>query len=296
MLGLGGSLRFPHFSWVEAVEIDKKGESIPCYTLDWGPINEIAVGVPALPERYLALSEGAWAIRGNYGQAIAHYAQLALTESAKVSFFGMDTMMREVCYKTSQEAAFTAFRLLADCAYDPNTRYWNRSQERVILPYLLAWRFWQKQTGSGCISDLAKIPDLRKAIEHGVWRKDAGDIVEDFLGTISSIERAMEAPAIPVVPVEGPDCGALHVIEDIVTDDVVISSVGPAVMVNTTPKTDRWVWCGGGSVQVREDVVCVPLINPGRTPNAFPTEGSWFRVSSPKHPGCFGFFKVNPAP
>lgn len=301
MLGLGGSLRFPHLSWVEAVDIHTNNEKIPCYTLNWGPLDEIKCpyAVP-LPEKYLWMSEGAFAIRGNYGQAIAHYAQLALIEAAKVSMFGLDTMMRETSHKVSEQAVFTAFRLLADCDYDPKTQYWSRAPERLILPYLLAWRFWQKQTGRGLLWEKAKIPELIHRMDRSNWSKKEKALIEDFLDTIRDTNKAMDEMADRVLPkgdgpVVGPKAAAIHVIEDIVVDDPVVSSTGPAALISIAPKEVALIYTPTGIREAEEHPVCVPLINPGRVPNAFPTEGSWFRVSSEKYPGCFGFFQISPS-
>lgn len=304
MLGLGGSLRFPRLSWVEAVDIHTKNEKIPCYTLNWTLIDEILCpfAVP-LPEKYLWMSEGAFAIRGNYGQAIAHYSQLALIEAAKVSMFGLDTMMREASHKVSEQAAFTAFRLLSDCDYDPQTQYWSRAPERLILPYLLAWRFWQKQTGRGLIWEKAKIPELINRMHRSNWSKEEKALIEEFLDVLRSTEKAMDEAANSVLPkgnspVTGPSKGgALHVVDDLVSDDAAISLEGLAVGVSIDTDLTPTVWYGQD--RVREErpkgkVVYVPLINPGKVPNAFPTEGSWFRVSCSKYPGLFGFFRITP--
>lgn len=299
MLGLGGSLRFPRLVWVQAVDIHTNSENIPCYTLDWNPLNEISCPyfVP-LPVKYIAQSEGAWAIRGNYGQAITHYAQLALIEAAKVSTFGLDTMMREVSHKVAEQAVFTTFRLLADCDYDPQTQYWSRSPERLILPYLLAWRFWQKQTGRGNLWEKARIPELIRKRDISNFSKKEVVLIDEFLDVLRNTEKAMDQ-CMEQPPEEGPSLGdALHVVDDLVSEATLLSPEGLMARVKVIPMSELTIWHRQDQVrEVRpqENFIYVPLINPGKRPNAFPTKGSWFRVSCPKYPGLFGFFQFKPS-
>jgi hypothetical protein len=53
---------------------------------------------------------------------------------------------------------------VCDCAYDEETNYFYRADNKYLLPHLLLFRFWQYQTGSGCILNHANFEKLESIL------------------------------------------------------------------------------------------------------------------------------------
>ena len=76
-----------------------------------------------------------------------------------------DTNVRERCLEPAIEYIWCAFYLIADCVWDDEGHYFDRSWLSIAMPYMLAYKFWRGQTGSGLVCDHAKIDKLREIVE-----------------------------------------------------------------------------------------------------------------------------------
>ena len=79
---------------------------------------------------------------------------------------------------------WSALWLLADCAYDPENKYYIKTPTKIILPHAMAWKFWQHQTGRGLLWGKARMDDLDNRIKS-IAEVSSGDgylkgMLEDF--------------------------------------------------------------------------------------------------------------------
>jgi hypothetical protein len=97
--------------------------------------------------------------------------------------YSMDTMARDRAMQPAEALVHSALWLLADCAYDPEAKYYIRTPTKIILPHAMAWKFWQYQTGRGLLWRKARLYDLEDRVEG------SPDVIEMTEGFIS---RMME--------------------------------------------------------------------------------------------------------
>ncbi len=107
-----------------------------------------------------------YSLTSEYIREIEHMSNAGKMEWGRTRRF--DTMVREFCLEPAIAHIWTAFRLLADCAWDEPNRWWYRDKnlDHVIIPYALAYKFWRNQTGIGMTKSHARIPDLSQRLEH----------------------------------------------------------------------------------------------------------------------------------
>lgn len=163
MLGFGHSFVFPKIRYYNESKFkswssDQEGCNI--YTLDWKIVDPKGDGWFRMKEPYCKITEGPFAIPPHYLEGIRHYSRLAKIEWSKR--WGYDTNIREMCLVPGIEAANTALKLVADCAYDEKKDYFDRSVYKPVRKYAMMWRFWQYQTGWGCVRSHAHISDLEQ--------------------------------------------------------------------------------------------------------------------------------------
>jgi len=91
-----------------------------------------------------------FAVPQHYMDEIRRNTQMALSEWISRPF---DTAIREMCLAPAIKYVEVAFKLLVDCAYDEDTQYFLRVDNKYVLPHMLLFRFWSHQTGSGMIMD-----------------------------------------------------------------------------------------------------------------------------------------------
>lgn len=171
MLGYIGTLKFPrliHLREGSLIRLDANGASgrnIDIYRLDWAShVQRMNLDRPIFPsdDFHVYIDSRQYAIDGNYMREINRNAREASLEwSMKRSF---DTNIREQCLEPAIAHAWVAFMLLADCAYDANTQWYERGAKSNLLSHMLAWSFWQGQTGIGCVDVHAKIDCVRRRI------------------------------------------------------------------------------------------------------------------------------------
>jgi len=127
---------------------------------------------------------------------------------------GFDTMIRDICLTPSDAYVFTAFRLLGDCIFNEENKYW----ERDIGFNNIGWRgmlykFWAPQTGRGLVWDKAKMDDLDVDKEYrkkngGTYKRWEGTSVEtkDYIKAFytsmeeqeKEIEKSMEGISVEI--------------------------------------------------------------------------------------------------
>lgn len=105
-----------------------------------------------------------FAVPQNYAEEIRNSTQAAILEWNKERHF--DTVIREMCLKPAIKHIEVAFKLLCDCIYDEKTNYFSRTDNKYLLPHVLLFRFWQHQTGSGCIMNNSDFDTLRDKLTY----------------------------------------------------------------------------------------------------------------------------------
>ena len=164
MLRLSHSLSFPLLLRVGETEFSswqEKGNSTTLYRLDWSRLDSereqrwlkwhsearssdqkfvLATYPGSLPEPYDSMVKAMiFSVPGKYLDEIRRNCRMAAVEWATERHF--DTMIREVCLKPAIAYAYTAFRLLTDCLYDPKTNYFSRQDEKAYAPQALLYKF-----------------------------------------------------------------------------------------------------------------------------------------------------------
>jgi hypothetical protein len=173
---LGEALRvglvFPKLRYVEQLTT-KSDRELSGYRLDWTRVEEKdrkvwseharkgALYIPSLPPEFESLVEGPFAISKEYHDEIVRNAQRGREEWMRDRPF--DTAIREMCLETAQAHVEVAFKLLADCHYDLEARYWSRSNKRILESALL-WKMWYWQTGRAHVPERALFPRLEETV------------------------------------------------------------------------------------------------------------------------------------
>jgi hypothetical protein len=131
-----------------------------------------------LPPRYDDIIKGlVFALPHDYQVAVQHFTQLYYTERHRVWKF--DTVIREMCLKPAEAAINTAFKLIADCCYDMDSKCWLRQHSEVdkrLISCLLRYKFWRESTVRGPVWDRAGLDDLDRfagqLLQKGHQRSD----------------------------------------------------------------------------------------------------------------------------
>ena len=201
MLGRDRSLYFPRLIRVNRVPIRDDGER-EAYCLYWARMErelklrhhkwvddhwpqhrDRLVFVPAMPSGFEWVNDVVYVLSDSYLNEIRRMAQLALSEWNVHRPF--DTAIREGCLSPAIELIKCCFLLLGDCVYDPNTRYFSREPRSRLLRYILGYRFWFHQTGSGLIWN-----------HSGLQGFDAGSNLE-FGDLVSTLRSHIEEIPVP---------------------------------------------------------------------------------------------------
>ena len=116
-----------------------------------------------LPEEYDGLvKKMIFAIPSSYLKEIRRSSYKALTEwDGDYSF---DTVIREMCLQPAIAHVQVAFRLIADCLYDPATNYFSREPIKIIATQALLYKFWAFQTGRGLIREHANFEVIERLV------------------------------------------------------------------------------------------------------------------------------------
>lgn len=185
---------FPHLVFLKDVSFKSWSDSktTKIYKLDWDSFDE------AILKRHIARKANCWpstefklvqkfdsyyetllhslrfAIPNDYLTEIRRMTQMALSEWGTSRTF--DTDIREMCLGPAIECIKVAFKLIADCAYDENSNYFLRVNNKYLLAPLMLFRFWQHQTGSGLIADNSGFDKLESKL---AWLKFTSDCADD---------------------------------------------------------------------------------------------------------------------
>jgi len=144
---------------------------------------------PALPpDEMKHTDETLYALTDNYRKEIIRNSKRAVEERNIERSF--DTMIRDICQEPCESHVFVAFRLLADCVYDSETKNFSRDYDfRHMLPKWLLYRFWIEQTGRGVAYNRAGLYKMRDSLEDAGWRKNQS---EDSLKRLERYLSRME--------------------------------------------------------------------------------------------------------
>lgn len=110
-------------------------------------------GLPPHWDRYVKSLQ--FTIPHSYMQEI--HRQTTAASAVWAGDYPFDTVIREVCLGPAIAHVWVAFRLIADCEYDPSTNYFSRSPRHFLTPHLLVYKFWFGQTGHGLLRRNARI-------------------------------------------------------------------------------------------------------------------------------------------
>lgn len=187
------------FTGKRAIKTGDNYTDLPTYRLDWnGPkehkkneywkwansswINKVPVelrgSAPAdLPPALDAIvTDLQFAVPDSYTKEIDHFVQLYLDEAMRERPF--DTVVRDMCGRVRVHAMNSAFKLLADCMFNPQEAGWLRNilvkdfvvrgqrhgrvlLDKHILQCLLMYKFWRGQPGRAMVWEYAEFNKLK---------------------------------------------------------------------------------------------------------------------------------------
>ena len=167
MLEFKINIVFPKLKYVG--QANTQDGEIPKYVLDWLSFDEkVSEGgrldCALLPDKYMELIKGPFAINADYMREIRHYTRLCVLERNRDRPF--DTVIRDMCGDVYKTAANTAIKLVADCLYDESAQKYNRSGEGYIAKYAMMTAFWIKQTGIGLVRNTAELDELERNLKY----------------------------------------------------------------------------------------------------------------------------------
>ena len=183
--------------------------TINVYTLNWSYKDEKVEGdhlqwlanhwptknIPVhnrLPEKWENWLSGIkYAIPSTYYKEISNQSHLAIEEWNRE--YPFDTVIREMCLQSAIAHVAVAFKLVADCAYDPATNYYSRGDDKIILKYALMYRFWIGQTGGGLLKTHSEFDHLNWLLTcDNIWHDrmlPARHVIEEFINDIDKFEK-----------------------------------------------------------------------------------------------------------
>jgi hypothetical protein len=165
MLSVKNKLDFPRIAhagkseWVSGSS-KKTSTNVNLYNLDWS--SGILMTVPRLSVGFIeSLSRFKFKIDSNYMRQIKFHAKAAAECWDSPSDEGFDTVIRDWCREPAVAHVWAAFRLLGDCVYDPETKYFSREDSKVLASYM-AYAFWHMSSvGYGLVSEFSRIDHER---------------------------------------------------------------------------------------------------------------------------------------
>lgn len=166
-----------HAMWLQS---QHPGKIIPC--------------LGGLPEPYnKQLNTCIFAISDDYLKEIRYHTREGLAAWNRNLRF--DTIIREECLGPGISHIRVSFALLADCLYDPDNQYWDRSDFKQILKYIMAIKFWFYQTGRGMAFRHAGLEELEDNVERtkGYARNDGEPISKGLCGFIQEGRDFLDA-------------------------------------------------------------------------------------------------------
>jgi hypothetical protein len=210
MLGIRNKLVFPRLKWVGEGPIVKGDidSRRGVYRLDWAefdgvlrkkhenwnkshwPSKDLPYKSVLPPEYDLALRDARFAINQSYEEEIKRNCRRSLIEWN--IHRGFDTCVREMCLEPGQSHVWVAFKLINDCLYDADTRYFHRGSDKWFLANAMVYKFWGHQTGSGLLRRNARLEELGKRMLHDHISRDVRKPVLTFLDAVLAREEELD--------------------------------------------------------------------------------------------------------
>lgn len=171
---------------------DSSAKTTDLYKLDWSnkdkackkkfedTRNAYQVEMPeVLPGRYEAFVQDLrFVIPAQYMKEIRRTARKALMEWTEEKTF--DNRIREICLAPAISAISVAFELIADCTYDQTEKYYYRGYDKIVIPHMLAYKFWLNQTAPTLIRQYS---GWEKLEHYSKYKGDMSQAVQEFLDT-----------------------------------------------------------------------------------------------------------------
>ena len=201
---------FPHLVFLKDVSFKSWSEQnkTKLYKLDWDSFDE------AILKRHVEWNAKCWpstkfsfiqkfdlyyegllqslrfAIPNHYLTEIRRVTQTTMTEWGINRPF--DTNIKEMCLGPAIKCIQVAFELIADCAYDEQTNYFLRIDNKYLIAPLLMFRFWQHQTGPGKIGEHSNFHNLLSRIDCFKTNKNYPN-EKAWVSEIAALERFLKA-------------------------------------------------------------------------------------------------------
>lgn len=142
------------------------------------PAEMLEKATSTLPDRYnTIINDLVFALPHAYHTEIIYFTSIYYQERHRIRNF--DTSIRDMCLDVSKSAINCAFKLLADCVYDPVNMTWFRENNEVnkfMIQNLLMYKFWRDVTGRGLVWDHAEMQKLEESaalMEREPYRETA---------------------------------------------------------------------------------------------------------------------------
>ena len=221
MLGITNNLYFPKLVYLETVTLNhpESPREISVFKLDWSKMDEILKKkhfewkekywpkenipyIEPLPEIYeKIISNLLFALDRNYLNEIHRCCRRA-NEEWNISR-PFDTVIRDMCLEPAISCVYVAFKLLADCTFDNETKYFSRDYDlRFIVPHLMGYRFWCHQTGRGMIMEHSKIDKLTSGLPF--YKKQLADKINEMVFELKKHNEELDKAYEPIMqPLKG---------------------------------------------------------------------------------------------
>lgn len=132
-----------------------------------------------LPGRYESfIQDLRFIIPSQYMKEIRRISRKAFMEWTEERVF--DNRIREICLEPAISAIRVALELIADCTYDQTENYFYRGYDKIIIPYLLAYKFWLNQTTPALIRQYSGWERLE---HYSKYKGDMSQAALEFLDT-----------------------------------------------------------------------------------------------------------------
>lgn len=161
MLRYSKYLLFPSFKFQDTISFKNQDAKIRIYKLDWAPIDKIKeerwaellnCSPPPFPfpgtlPAHLkdTVDNQLYALPEPFLEEIRLYSLKATEEFGNKGLEGFKSNPFTAPASPAASFILNAFNILADCAYDPDTNYFSRSNLKYVLAYILAYKFWAFQ-------------------------------------------------------------------------------------------------------------------------------------------------------
>jgi len=166
MLNNKNKLFFPKIKYEGSTELksfNSESKIVNLYYLDWqrkelkSNMNNTLQDLPH--ELNTKVKNLKFIIDTSYLNEIRRTSWQAITEWNEIRNIA-DKSAKKIYLKPTASYVESAFKLLADCIFDIDTEFYYRQDDKVIIPYLLLYKFWKNQASKNLILDFACIPEL----------------------------------------------------------------------------------------------------------------------------------------